>query len=560
MISTENIKSIVSIQGCAPTQIITLKMPVNDASSIDIYDNCGNIYDKSLLKYSYSVDDICWSCYMSITDITNNTLDEISDFFLRIKVPGPVSKVMSSGCTEDYTGTEDCTGLEYSSVLDSEFSLEMSYNPSQYSPYAGIDGAIQLQTALSDMVVNTVGIPVYYFKANGVKDSADMTFKEYALKSISDVKQIKLVIADGTMPSSRPEFTDIGLDWQTDWETEISKNEFATAFGINAQPQEGDLVYIPMMKRMWMVNEAYDEKNGSLMWQSTTFKLMLTKYQADSSMDLGDTQDFVDSLVKNKYDDLFGQDNYSTDASGVASVTVTNTHSAGLYPIYKSDATRKYMIVKSVDLATVQLYHKGTLITENVYKFASLPSYISYQSKICTDSFSLSFIFRPEQANYNDTAFSIGNIKLNMSQGVNTTSNITTISCNLDNKLHLELENGHFYLIVLRSSRQLNTIDMSASRLTYPDGVPLYKLTEYHYMFDIDNRQEVVTSWNEEMSINEDTEVICYGVPGLLTNIKVFDVYDDKMTELLQQYPTNAHLRINDTARPLVGLLGVGEN
>ena len=81
---------------------------------------------------------------------------------------------------------------------------------------------------------------------------------------------------------------------------------FATAFGITAQPMEGDLIYIPMMKRMWMVNEAYEEKNGSLMWNNTTFKLALVKYQEKGSVDLGDFDSTIDSLVKTKYEDLFG--------------------------------------------------------------------------------------------------------------------------------------------------------------------------------------------------------------------------------------------------------------
>ena len=60
--------------------------------------------------------------------------------------------------------------------------------------------------------------------------------------NVESVKQIKLIVNEGQMPSSKPEFSDFGLDWQTDWETEISKTMFATAFGITAQPMEGDLI------------------------------------------------------------------------------------------------------------------------------------------------------------------------------------------------------------------------------------------------------------------------------------------------------------------------------
>ena len=44
---------------------------------------------------------------------------------------------------------------------------------------------------------------------------------------------------------------------------------------------------------------------------------------------------------------------------------------------------------------------------------------------------------------------------------------------------------------------------------------------------------------------------------GSITNIKLFDTDNDNITELLQMYPTNSNLIINDTARKLVGLDGL---
>ena len=105
---------------------------------------------------------------------------------------------------------------------------------------------------------------------------------------VEAVKQIKLMVQDGMMPSSKPEFSEFGFDFSTDWETEISKSVFASAFGNTAKPMEGDLIYIPMMKRMWMVNGAYEEKNEGFMWQSSTFKVALVKYEDKGSVDLGD--------------------------------------------------------------------------------------------------------------------------------------------------------------------------------------------------------------------------------------------------------------------------------
>ena len=52
-------------------------------------------------------------------------------------------------------------------------------------------------------------------------------------------------------------------------------------------------------------------------------------------------------------------------------------------------------------------------------------------------------------------------------------------------------------------------------------------------------------------------DVIMYVPYGSITNIKLFDTDNDNITELLQMYPTNNNLIINDTARKLINLSGL---
>ena len=68
--------------GCSPTQILTLNYAINDISSVVINNNCG-AYDTASIQYSYSLDNICYSCYMSYDDILANTIELNSDFYLR---------------------------------------------------------------------------------------------------------------------------------------------------------------------------------------------------------------------------------------------------------------------------------------------------------------------------------------------------------------------------------------------------------------------------------------------------------------------------------------------
>lgn len=547
-------KNTSCIQGCKPPQIVNLNLAIKDISKLEVYDECNSIYTD--IKYAYSIDSVCWSCYMSYDEILENTIELISDFYVRVKINGAVSKILLDGVEL----------TDFSIQLESGFNLQTyDVNSSTWNPYSNIDCAISLYQQLNESIASIAGIPIYYFKVDGVKESADVTFKEYALESVTAIKQIKLIVSDGEMPSSKPEFSEFGLDWQSDWEVEISKGMFATAFGETAQPTEGDLVYIPLMSRMWMVNGAYEEKKDAFLWHATTWKLALVKYQDDSSVDLGFSQSMVDDIVKNKYEDIFGEEENQeaqVDAAPILQATPNN-----LYPVYKSDAVRKYMSYKDIDIIQSMLYHKGTLVSENMYKFAlDLKQQIIYQHQYCGDSGTLSFIIKPEHGNFSGYIFELRNKRISISQKAeyDIKGKIISSTCNLyvdkNDKLSINLIPGNWYFVWLRWSKELNTIDFNAVKYSYPTNIPLYKLQNQHYYFDFNNTDTKVSKWDSEFVIIEKKDLILNNFIGTISNIKLFDVYNDNTSEILMQYPNNKHLLINDTVRPLIGLDGVIRN
>ena len=278
------------LETCAPEQIVTLDYAVDDFSLLQIF-NGNTPYSNECIKWAYSTDGVTWSCWMSYDEAANILFESQTDYYIRAKVKGGVSSLTYNGDKVSDYNTSLASCFDFSSLQNST---------NNYNPYANVEGALGLYQYLTDSISNTIGIPIYYIKLAPNVDSKDFTFKEYALMGVEAVKQIKLIVQDGMMPSSKPEFSEFGFDFSTDWETEISKSVFASAFGNTTKPMEGDLVYIPMMKRMWMVNGTYEEKNEGFMWQSTTFKVSLVKYEEKGSVDLGDAQEFVDSLVKTK--------------------------------------------------------------------------------------------------------------------------------------------------------------------------------------------------------------------------------------------------------------------
>lgn len=527
-------------------------MAINDMSSISIL-GCDDVkYDTSCLEVAWSYDGINWSCFASYNDAEKVLVDSPSDFYIKFKVNGIVNDVKDGDESVDYT-TSIASGI-------SSPSCESS---SKYNPYAGLTSAIALQQSLSDSVACMIGIPIYYFKLKPDSGSKDITFKEYTLMNVESVKQIKLIVNEGQMPSSKPEFSDFGLDWQTDWETEISKTMFATAFGITAQPMEGDLIYIPMMKRMWMVNESYEEKNGSLMWNNTTFKLSLVKYQEKGSVDLGDFDSTIDSLVKTKYEDLFG-DKEGLD-SGEETTEAPTYSGNGMYPVYESDSCRKYVTSEGTNFVDTNIYQRGTLISDRCYKFDPSLLYqfknkIVYQRKYCGDEGSTSIIVGLNgMYDYDSELIKIGHIILRLKM---TNRRIKVSLDNVEDcsvylpKQDANITDNH-YFIYLRWSKSRNVVELGVSEYSYNENVPLYKLQPAHYKFDLDNlTAHKVTKWNVEMVEDEKQDVMINGLPGTVTNFKLFDSYIDNVSELLQQYPTSQHLMINDTARKIIDMQG----
>ena len=106
--------------------------------------------------------------------------------------------------------------------------------------------------------------------------------------------------------------------------------------------------------------------------------------------------------------------------------------------------------------------------------------------------------------------------------------------------------------------KSLNSVDAHAYKYTYDERIPIYMLSNQNYYFDIDNPiSECQSKFNEEMILTEKSEIEISNFFGSITNFKLFDLYNDNISELLQMYPTHQHLMINDTARKIVDGNGI---
>ena len=80
----------LSLCGCQPTQIVNFNMAFNNINNLHIFRDCNNEYDLNNLLFSYSIDSLCWSCYVSYNDLLINTVDIKSDIYIKANVDGEV--------------------------------------------------------------------------------------------------------------------------------------------------------------------------------------------------------------------------------------------------------------------------------------------------------------------------------------------------------------------------------------------------------------------------------------------------------------------------------------
>ena len=516
---------------------------------VKIIDSTGADVTSTCL-FSWSDDMVCWTNWVNYKTYLSLAKNLESDFFLRILFTTTINKVfinnMQTNC--------------YSVCLyNPNPFLEDLCSPSVFNPYAGLDCALLLQNQLANSVICMLGIPIYYFRVLPQKDTADYTFKEYIMHNVESVKQMKMMIPDGTMPSSKPQFSDLDFDWEVDWDVELGKQQFAQAFGDNAFPKQRDFIYVPMMKRMWEVNSAYDEKNEGLLWRPTTWKLGLIKWNEKTNVEQGDFDDYIDKLVVNTYDNVFAEleENEQTRTTATAQVEKPLYAANNLDNVFLQDSIRKQMTKNLIKIAEKQYNNGSITVAKNVYEFKDPTALITYQKGYCGEDGTLSFIIdvsgvKPIIGGYKPI-ISFGNITIE-TDGASVKFGDAIARLDKQKSDTGEVISNE-YLVICKWNRRTFVQEIIAYPYTYPTEIPLYKIKAEMYKFDFDVVEENGScAYNNDNITSKQQEIIVMGYPVKLTNIKLFNRYltnDEAIKESIKYTTTCTSCVVNDLARPL---------
>ena len=505
----------------------------------------GEVNVTNQCRYSWSVDGVCWTSWADISTYADICRNLESDFYLRILIINGFTRLLLN---DRFT---DC----YSICIDSSstFLTDFCGEPTSFQPYNNLDCALNLQQQLSDSIVCMFGIPIYYIRINPNKDAIDYTFKEYFLHHVDSIKQLKLIIPDGQMPSSNPKLTEFDFDWEVDWETELSKTQFATAFGDTAYPKTGDCIWIPMMNRMWTVNSAYDEKNEGLMWRSTTWKLALVKYTDSTNVDTREFDNLIDSWVDQTYENVFWgiEKEEQMREVGASPLTAPQYAATNLYNIFMEDSVRKQYTKQDTNVVDKTYNHRSLVVARNTYRFKNENGCITYQKKICGDTGTIMFILETPgtlQGAIERDVLNFGCVQCRLNQ---TDKNIVLSFGNLEQ----ELLPFHSYMVFLKWNRRTFSAELCIYNYTHRTDRPIYNLRPEMYWFDFENPVcELVGEYNNDYDMREAMNCQIHFYPASVTNIKYYNAYlntEDAIKESVKYTTQHQNCVINDLARPI---------
>ena len=544
--------------GCPIKRIITFKeavvygpMKIIDNLDVDVTSEC---------QFSWSTDGVCWTSWVSWLQYNTIAKNLESDYFLRILIFGGLNKVYYNGMLTD------C----YSICFDQSnaFLKDFCEGSNLLQPYTGLDCALELQQQMSDSVICMFGIPIYYLRVTPNPESVDYTFKEWTLHNVVDIKQMKLMIPDGQMPSSNPKLTDFDFDWEVDWETELSKSQFAKAFGDTAFPKQRDLVYVPLMKRLWEVNSAYDEKNEGLLWRPTTWKLALVKYNEKTNVDKGDFSDLIDGWLVNKYEGTFGEKESVEQEreSGVNQLTTPRFAATNLYDIFMEDAIRKEYTKDDISIQDKLYCHHNNITARNIYRFKNGNGCITYQKPLCGNSGWISFIIEtPISSPIIETKeiLQFGEISMNVKFDGDKFKLYW-------NGMATDLDPSSIYMIIIKWNGDNKTTDFIIYPYTHQD-LPVYLLKPDMYWWDFENPitrlvgdfdQSFSNDYNnnsrngkydDDWTIEGPCQI--HPWPLAMTNIKYYRGWmsdEDILKECIKYTTNHEQCVINDLARPIL--------
>ena len=228
-----------------------------------------------------------------------------------------------------------------------------------FKPY-DINRAVNLYQDLSKIVNTVFGLEVNYYSVQPQGRGKDVLLKEYTLFDVVDEKCVKVMVPNNTFPDSAINFDTWGLNFQQPFEIHIDRKYFESIFGKGSQPRKRDIIFFPLMNRIFQIDSMYVFKDINN--YPVYFKVQLVKYEVKKNTTFLDPvaeSALLDYTVNTK--DLFGEEikNEQIDITKPQQYTITSQRRL-------EDPIRSY-ISKDLPIIGYDLNNNWTIVFNNYY-------------------------------------------------------------------------------------------------------------------------------------------------------------------------------------------------
>jgi hypothetical protein len=421
---------------------------------------------------------------------------------------------------------------------------------SLFRPYDVMGPGIQLWKDLSCAVSEMFGHCVRYFKTQAKLESADTVLKEYSLFEVTDVKDIKILVPDNTLPDNAIKFMPFDMDFGDGIEVHIVKEHFERAFGYDDLPEQKDYLYFPLIDRMFEVHSAYLYRD--FMAAEAYYKVMLYKWQDKANVmrenpaiaqyvdDI--TEDFDEILqpeIDKEYIDITNPQQYTTTAIG--GFDKVRSHINSNLKIEVSDLTNYFTIVGKYFYDMDKVMKWGDLavkykmsVNRGIEKNTAFSMWFKTTKTTFTKSPNTYDILIDGYSDIEQKGF---RIILDYAPGTTANSAITqSITVKVNSNTHTfeipKLNPQNWYGLVVNHMNEFSQVSIHIWEMKYNTKQPTQnKTTDLKLIFT-----KHVDSPTQEVK-NSGTFELRAGTIGI-TNVRIWDesIEEEKQPLLLNQY------------------------
>jgi len=334
------------------------------------------------IEYRWGINGSNWSLWTpAITGFSPLILDPAVPFYLEYKVtlvssedtspyypPGTqINPVVLLDAIDPAFGGASYDARSNSKMPSTLCSRELTNFPvvfraectDGFKPY-DVNRGVNLYQDLSKVVNTIFGHDVVYYSVQPNGRGKDVVLREYNLFDVVDEKCIKVVVPQNAFPTGEITFDSLDLQYNPDFEIHIDRKYFESFFGKGSQPRKRDIIYFPLINRIYQVDTTYLHRDFNN--YPVYFKLKLNKYQIKRNtefLDPAKETELHDYTVNTQ--DLFGTETeiQQTDITKPQQYVVTSQRRS-------EDPTRSY-IHKLLPIIEFDLNNNWTIVFNQYY-------------------------------------------------------------------------------------------------------------------------------------------------------------------------------------------------